>query len=130
MIRLTNAKITLQQNQACQKIICEISLISSNWLYKWEQTQKFSQLADIKHSDTLKMSYDTKNFYQSNHPKLGVAIIFNHNTFQDGNEERHGSIKDTNDLSEVLTEWGFDVRLFKDQTVENVKKELLNGMFG
>lgn len=73
------------------------------------------------------MSLCNEDYYDTSHPKLGVALIFNHLKFKDGLDERHGSIKDTEKMSQALAGLGFDVRVFKDKTVENIKNELEKG---
>lgn len=69
------------------------------------------------------MSYDTTN------PNLGIAAIFNQNTFKDGIEEdRIGSQKDLQDLIRYLTGLGFDVRAFEDKTLLGIDAELSKSM--
>lgn len=74
------------------------------------------------------MSHINEDFYNTNHPKRGVALIFNHLTFEDDREiKRLGSEKDTEDLSQEVSVLGFEPRIFKDLTVEKIRKELFKG---
>lgn len=76
------------------------------------------------------MSRENEDFYPSNHPKLGVAMIFNQFKFEsdlEGSKIRHGSKKDSADLSKKLGDLGFEVRCFEDRTVDNIKSELYSG---
>lgn len=75
---------------------------------------------------TTLMSFN--NFYNIDHLKLGIALIFNHNIFYDVDlEERCGSKKDTKDLAEALKGLGFIVRVYEDLRANEIKSTLENG---
>lgn len=66
--------------------------------------------------------------YDTSHLNAGVALIFNHLKYQDKKiPERKGSLEDTINLEKVLKEFGFDVRIFMDQTLEKIKLQLHKG---
>lgn len=70
-------------------------------------------------------------FYDTSNPKLGVCIIFNCFKFKDKrHENRHGSLKDTQDLERVTKDLGLDVRIFHDSTLKEIKTELKKGNEG
>lgn len=55
-------------------------------------------------------------------------MIFNCFKFKDESiENRHGSLKDTEDLERVTKDLGLDVRIFRDSTLEEIKTELKKG---
>lgn len=68
--------------------------------------------------------------YDTSNPCYGVALIFNQVNFEDKeNEVRHGSEKDELDLKFLLEKIGFDVRVFRDEKAENIKKKLEEGTY-
>lgn len=75
------------------------------------------------------MSHSNQEYYDTSHPHFGVTLIFNHLMFEAGleEEERHGSLKDTEDCRHAFGGLGSDVRVFNDLTEENVKNELKKG---
>lgn len=68
-------------------------------------------------------------FYDTSQPHLGVAIIFNHFKFNPclKEKERHGSLKDTEDLRGVLELLGFSVKVFHDLTAQEIVEKLEKG---
>lgn len=77
----------------------------------------------------LYSSDDEEDYYDTNHSKLGVALIFNHRKFKDGSPVRFGAKKDIENLNQVLIDLGFDVRIFEDETKGIIEKELIKGTF-
>ncbi|CAO1419666.1 unnamed protein product [Diamesa tonsa] len=68
---------------------------------------------------TKDLSYDFSN------AKRGLALIFNHETFKDPvHTERKGTKKDGDDLKAVLKELQFDVRVYMDLTLDEIRKVL------
>lgn len=60
-------------------------------------------------------------YYNFDHPKRGVAIILNHEQFQDQNYgTRHGSRPDAVRLEAELKKLGFEVRAYTDLKSEEV----------
>lgn len=54
-------------------------------------------------------------FYNMNHPKRGLALIFNHENFDvAGLKPRAGTAEDCQNLKKCLSELGFDVHIYKD----------------
>lgn len=64
-------------------------------------------------------------YYDFTNENVGIALIFNQVRFKN-EQERKGSNKDAEDLREVLSNIGFDVRLHTDFTVQQIKNEVLN----
>lgn len=71
---------------------------------------------------------NNEDYYDTSHPNLGVAVIFNHMNFADNHETRRGSEKDEADLSKSYTDLGFDMRIYRDLTVANIKERLKQGL--
>lgn len=69
-----------------------------------------------------------EKYYDSTHEKRGVALIFNHSTFNhDKMGPRYGTKKDGQALQDVLKKLDFDVRYRPDFTEAEIKRELLQG---
>ena len=51
-----------------------------------------------------------KRNYDTSYPRRGLALIFNHIEYSSGQTQRHGTLKDGEDLANVLTGLEFDVR--------------------
>ncbi|CAD6995113.1 unnamed protein product [Ceratitis capitata] len=64
-----------------------------------------------------------EEFYQNNHPYVGVAVILNHK-YVKGQKDRMGTEKDRDTIAETLSLYGFDVRVFNDLTFEKVDAQL------
>ena len=64
--------------------------------------------------------------YNFSNPKRGIALIFNHETFSDGNKKK-GTLKDGKDLKAILEGLNFDVRDYMDLKLEQIKDILYNG---
>lgn len=69
-----------------------------------------------------------ERYYDFTNTNVGLALIFNQNTVK-GEHERIGSRKDATDLNTVLSNIGFDVKVFNDLTVSEIKKQLLTSKF-
>jgi len=65
-----------------------------------------------------------ERYYDFTNNNVGHAIIFNQVKVK-GEQERKGSQKDADDLKEVLSDIGFEVRVYNDNSVEDIKKKLL-----
>lgn len=64
-----------------------------------------------------------ERYYDFTHANLGFALIFNQMKIK-GETERTGSRKDANDLKDVLSGIGFDVRVYNDLSVKEIRNEL------
>lgn len=73
------------------------------------------------------MSENSEYFYNLSHLNSRIALIFNQYKFDDGSAERRGSLRDTEEWKQVLLEWGFDVRVFMDLTVEGIQQTMYDG---
>lgn len=65
--------------------------------------------------------------YDTSHASIGTVIILNQVNFCN-DRPRDGSDEDASTLKEVLTNLGFEVRPYKDFTVEKIKTSIKNGM--
>ena len=66
-----------------------------------------------------------ETLYHMGHSRRGRALIFNQQRFQRSDlAEREGTEKDAQDLKNVLTKRGFDVRIYNDKTLSFIRKEL------
>ncbi|KAG5880452.1 hypothetical protein JTB14_028785 [Gonioctena quinquepunctata] len=60
--------------------------------------------------------------YKMDHPKRGLALIFNHEVFECGGlKSRSGTNEDCKNLKECLVALGFDVQVFKDLNYSEVE---------
>lgn len=57
--------------------------------------------------------------YNCDNPKAGIALIFNHESF-DVNETRIGTDIDGLHIKNTLDNYGFDVRVYDDSTIEEI----------
>ncbi|CAO1443319.1 unnamed protein product [Diamesa hyperborea] len=64
-------------------------------------------------------------YYDITHAKRGIALIFNHEKF-DGEQDRLGTKKDTDDLKAVLEGFEFDVRVSNDLKADEIRNVLLD----
>lgn len=63
-----------------------------------------------------------------NHPKRGLAIIFNHEYFTVSNlKDRNGTNVDCENLSITLKNLGFEVNEFHNSTLKDIMKNLDRG---
>ncbi|KAG8238837.1 hypothetical protein J437_LFUL018471 [Ladona fulva] len=63
--------------------------------------------------------------YKMDHPGRGVALIFNHENFEDKSlMRRDGAEKDGQNISETLENFGFDVRYYKDLKSNEIEEKL------
>ena len=66
--------------------------------------------------------------YKMDHPKRGIALIFNHEVFECGGlKSRSGTNEDCKNLQECLSSLGFDVFVFKDLTYMELENEIRQG---
>lgn len=66
-----------------------------------------------------------ERYYDFTHRRVGTAIIFNQVRIK-GETDRTGSVKDSNDLEDVLVGIGFDVKVCNDFPIANIKAELIS----
>lgn len=85
---------------------------------KTSRSQKPGHIIPSKMTDTF--SYDTSN------KNRGTAIIFNHE-YVVGETRRRGTKKDGDDLKAVLEELGFDVTVYDDLELKDIKTVLREG---
>ncbi|NWZ74450.1 CASP6 protein, partial [Acrocephalus arundinaceus] len=73
-----------------------------------------------------RQSLDPAVEYNMNHPRRGVALIFNHEHFywQLMMPDRRGTMADRNNLKRSLTDLGFEVRVFDDLKKEDVLQKI------
>ncbi|CAG9840279.1 unnamed protein product [Diabrotica balteata] len=63
--------------------------------------------------------------YNMEHPKRGLALIFNHEIFECGNlKPRNGTNEDCKNLKECLIALGFDVHVFKDLNYRDIEQHI------
>lgn len=71
-------------------------------------------------------------YYPMTHKNRGKAIIFAHSVFEVPDEEiapREGNEVDCQMLTESLGRLGFDVNLYKDKRLEDIRKILKKGLY-
>lgn len=69
--------------------------------------------------------------YNMNHTKRGIALIFNHESFDDTDwAERSGTQADCQNLRKIFTALNFEVRIHNDRTKSEMKSILQKGEFG
>ncbi|KAG5670137.1 hypothetical protein PVAND_000419 [Polypedilum vanderplanki] len=64
-----------------------------------------------------------ERYYDYTHKNIGTAVIFNQCRFPN-QEVRKGSLKDANDLKNVLEEIGFQTEIFTDFTTKKIRQTL------
>ncbi|XP_045463169.1 caspase-1-like [Harmonia axyridis] len=64
--------------------------------------------------------------YYMNHPKRGVALIFNHMNFNSNLPTRQGTNKDKDDLESLFTKLKFRVESYDDLTKEQIRNVLVS----
>ncbi|XP_044757269.1 caspase-1-like [Coccinella septempunctata] len=62
--------------------------------------------------------------YNMNHPKRGMALIFNHMNFSSNLPTRQGTNKDRDDLESLFTKLKFKVKCHNDLTKEQIRSVL------
>lgn len=63
----------------------------------------------------LPTCFKLSDFYNMGHSKRGIALIFNHETFDDAeNKKRDGTEKDQERLEKMLKHFQFEIRPYKD----------------
>ncbi|XP_023022611.1 caspase-1 [Leptinotarsa decemlineata] len=63
--------------------------------------------------------------YRMDHPKRGLALIFNHEVFECGGlKPRSGTNEDCKNLKECLVKLGFDVQVFKDLNYTDIEFQI------
>lgn len=66
--------------------------------------------------------------YKMDHKKRGIALIFNHETFECGNlKSRAGTNEDCQNFKECLSGLGFDVKVFKDLSYSQLDNQVKKG---
>lgn len=65
-------------------------------------------------------------FYNMNHLKRGLALIFNHESF-DSHAPRRGTHVDRDRLNNTLKSLDFEVRIFENLKIEQIKHVLSDG---
>ena len=69
-------------------------------------------------------------YYNMNHKRRGIALIFNHEVFNIPNlKNRSGTRVDCERLEKMFYKLEFDVICFQDLTTEEVSKEIETGIF-
>ncbi|XP_072050547.1 caspase-6-like [Amphiura filiformis] len=72
------------------------------------------------------MTKDAEIRYRMDHKKRGIAVIFSHEEFhwKTGMPKRTGNAKDVENLKKYLGKMGFEIMLFQDLTVEELKRTI------
>lgn len=69
-------------------------------------------------------------YYNMNHTKRGIALIFNHESFDDIDwAERIGTQADCQNLRKTFIALNFEVRIHNDRTKSEMKNILQKGEF-
>lgn len=72
-----------------------------------------------------------EDLYKMNHPKRGMALIFNHQQFDSSAlDERHGTEKDATTLTKVLKKHKFNVAIYNDLNYGAIYDVLVEGEGG
>lgn len=66
------------------------------------------------------------HYYTMNHKKRGMALIFNHEIFEI-NSPRKGTNVDRDRLKDTMESLDFDVNIYTNQTISDIKQTLLDG---
>lgn len=66
-------------------------------------------------------------YYRMDHPKRGLALIFNHESFSSGLSPRTGTNVDCDDLKNCLAGLGFEVEHYQDLKFKAIKARLAKG---
>lgn len=74
----------------------------------------------------MRQQLDSKCFYKMDHKNRGLALIFNHETF-DAHKARTGTDVDRNRLKKTLTSLDFHVKCYENLTIEDIKNKLKEG---
>lgn len=69
---------------------------------------------------------DPSFYYDMDHKKRGLALIFNHAKF-DRNSPRTGTHVDRDRLEKTLQTLDFDVRVYEDYRIDQIKNVLETG---
>lgn len=79
-----------------------------------------------QHNQPAYNSYDQcKKYYNVSHLNRGMAIIFNHEIFDDKNlDPRKGTNLDRDTLCDTLSKLQFLVKVFNNYRVAQIKKEI------
>lgn len=68
--------------------------------------------------------------FKMDHKKRGIALIFNHETFECGGlKSRSGTNEDCNNLRDCLAWLGFDVQVFKDLNYMDLEYQIRQGKY-
>ena len=72
------------------------------------------------------MVWDASDEYSTDHGRCGIALVIINETFR-GHKGRTGSHLDADNLSRTFSKLGFEVRLVKDCTLQELKEVLSSG---
>uniref|UniRef100_A0A3Q4M651 Caspase-8 n=1 Tax=Neolamprologus brichardi TaxID=32507 RepID=A0A3Q4M651_NEOBR len=64
------------------------------------------------------------DYYKLTHIPRGWCVVFNNEKFTGGLNNRSGTQKDADTLTEVFTHFGFQVKIHNNLTADNMKKEI------
>lgn len=67
-----------------------------------------------------------EHYYNMSHKRRGMALIFNHETFE-MDLPRKGTNSDRDRLKDTLASLDFDVNVYENRTISEIKNILLNG---
>nr|XP_030127456.3 caspase-6 isoform X1 [Taeniopygia guttata] len=83
-------------------------------------------ITEVDALNISRQSLDPAEEYKMNHQRRGLALIFNHERFywHLRLQDRRGTWVDRNNLKSILTELGFEVRLFDDLKKEDVQQRI------
>lgn len=79
-------------------------------------------------SGKIPVCYKMADFYNLKHKKRGIALIFNHEHFDDpAIKSRKGTKKDKYNLEKIFTKLDFDVRIYDDRKYAEISRILKDG---
>lgn len=86
----------------------------------------FPNFGKLKKKKVIRLPCEKNaRYYNMNHPRRGLAIIFNHETFNLASlKPRNGTEADCNNLKSTLELLGFEVRSYKDLTFKELDSVL------
>ncbi|XP_055298994.1 caspase-1-like isoform X2 [Sitodiplosis mosellana] len=74
-----------------------------------------------------RLNQEIDHYYNMNHKNRGLAVIFNHEEFDDSDwSVRYGTRVDCDNLKTTFTALNFNVRVHEDQTKSEMKNILQN----
>ncbi|XP_031623109.1 caspase-1-like [Contarinia nasturtii] len=96
-------------NKDQEKIKIDIDISSTN-----------TELDFLDGEDEQMEELNPNHYYKMNHGRRGLALIFNHELFE-CNKPRNGSSADRNRLQTTLESLDFDVKIFENETVSEIR---------